>query len=64
MQMLTMVPGYGGQSVSVFRLTPPETSYSRYFLGIGVEVPFSCNFLLLCMGIVLPSRAKVSLYLI
>ena len=52
-------------SISVLPLhTPPwETSYSRYFLGIGAEVPFFCNFLL-CMGVGLTSRAEVSLYLI
>ena len=53
-------------SISVFPLTTPtwETSYSRYFLEIGVEVSFFCNFFLLCMGVGLPSRAEVPLYLI
>ena len=36
----------------------------KIILGIGVEVSFFCNFFLLCMGIGLPSRADVSLYLI
>ena len=55
----------GGQIGSVFFLTTPpwETSYSRCFLGFGAEVSFSCNFFLLCLGIGLPSRAEVSLYL-
>ena len=53
-------------SVSVLlRTTPPwETLYSRYFLGIGVEFSFFCNFFLLCMGGGLPTRAEASLYLI
>ena len=43
-------PGWA-VSVSVIPLTTPrwETSYSRYFLGNGVEVCFFCNFFLLCM---------------
>ena len=51
-------------SVRVLPLTTPpwETSYSRYFLEIGAEVSFFSNFLLLCMGIGLPSRTEVSLY--
>ena len=68
----THANGYNGAwpgwavSVSVLRLTTSswETSYSRYFLGIRAEVSFFCNFFLLCMGIGLPSRAEVSLYLI
>ena len=54
----------GGRTGSVFSLTIPpwETSYSRWFLGIGVKVSFFCNFFLLCLGIGLPSRAEVSLY--
>ena len=57
-------PGWA-VSVSVLLLRLPwETSYRRYFLGIGAEVSFFCNFFLLCMGVVLPSRAEVSLYLI
>ena len=53
-------------SISVLPLTttPWETSYSRYFLGIGMEVSFFYNFFLLFMGIGLPSRIEVSLYLI
>ena len=53
-------------SVSVLRLTtyPVKDFYSRYFLGIGEEVSFFCNFFLLCMGIVLPNREEISLYLI
>ena len=56
-------PGWA-VSISVLPLTTPplETPYSRYFLGIGAEVSFFCNFFLLCMGIGLPSRAEVSLY--
>ena len=52
-------------SVSVLLLTtaPWEISYSRCFLELGIEVPF-CNFFLLCLGVILPSRAEVSLYLI
>ena len=47
-------------SVSVLPLTttPWETSYSRYFLGIGAEVSFFCNFFLLCMGGGLPTEQK------
>ena len=58
-------PGWA-VSISVLPLTtaPRETSYSRYFLGIGAEVSSFCNFFLLCMGAGLPSRAEVSLYLI
>ena len=58
-------PGWA-VSISVLPLTTPpcETSYSRYFLGTGVEVSFFCKFFLLCMGIGLPSRAEVSLYTI
>ena len=43
-------PGWA-VSVSVLPLTTPlcETSYSRYFLGIGAEVSFFYNSLLLCM---------------
>jgi len=53
-------------SISVLPLTTPpwETSYSRCFLGIRAKVSFFCNFFLLCMGVGLPSRAEVSLYLI
>ena len=42
MQMVTMVAAQGTVSVSVLPLTTPhlETSYSRYFLGIEVEVSF------------------------
>ena len=32
-----------------------------FFLGIGAEVSFFCDFFLLCMGVGLPSRAEVSL---
>ena len=55
----------GGWTGSMFFLTTPpwETSYSRCFLGIGAEVSFFCNFFLLCLGVGLPSRAEVSLYL-
>ena len=44
-------------SISVLPLTTSlwETSYSRSFF---------CNFFLLCLGVGLPSRAEVSLYLI
>ena len=58
-------PGWA-VSISVLPLTttPWETSYSRYFLGIGAEVSFFCNFFLLCIYVGLPSRAEVSLYLI
>ena len=58
-------PGWA-VSVSVLSLTTPpwETLYSRCFLGIGAEVSFFCNFFLLCLGLGLPSRAEVSLYLI
>jgi len=58
-------PGWA-VSISVLPLTTPpwETSYSSYFLGIGAQISFLCNFFLLCMGICLPSRAEVSLYLI
>ena len=47
-------------SISVLPLTTPprETSYSRYFLGIGAEVSFFCNFFLLCMGVGLPAEQK------
>lgn len=53
-------------SVSVLPLTTPcwETSKSRSFLGTGAEVFFFCNFFLLCMGVGLPNKAEVSLYLI
>ena len=55
----------GGRTGSVFFLTtlPWDTSYSRCFLGFGAEVSFFWNFFLLCLGIGLPSRAEVSLYL-
>ena len=51
-------------SVSVLPLTTSlrETSYSRYFLGIGTEVSFFCNFLPLFMGVGLPRRAEVSIW--
>ena len=53
-------------SISGLPLTTPpwETSYSKCFLGIGAGVSFFCNFFLLCLGVGLPSRAEVSLYLI
>ena len=55
----------GGRTGSVFSLTtlPWETSYSGCFLGFGAEVSFFCNFFLLCLGVGLPGRAEVSLYL-
>ena len=55
----------GGQTGSVFFLTTPpwETSHSRCFLGFGVEVSFFCNLFLLCLGVGVPSRTEVSLYL-
>ena len=49
-------------SVSVLPLTAPprrKTSYSRYFLWIGAEVSSFCNYFLLGVGVVLPSRAEV-----
>ena len=53
-------------SISGLPLTTPpwETSYSKCFLGIGAGISFFCNFFLLCLGVGLPSRAEVSLYLI
>ena len=54
----------GGFSVLPLTTAPWEALYLRYFLGIGAEVSFSCNFFLLCMGVGLPSRAEVSLNLI
>ena len=55
----------GGRTGSVFFLTTPpwETSYSRCFLKFGAEISFFCPFFLLCLGIGLPSRAEVFLYL-
>ena len=50
---------------NVFPLTqhigPVREFILKYFLGIGAEVSFFCNFFLLCIGIGLPSRAEVSL---
>ena len=67
----TLANGYYGAwpgwavSVSLLPLTPCwETSKSRSFLGTGAEVFFFCNFFLLCMGVGLPNKAEVSLYLI
>ena len=69
---ITHTNGYYGAwpgcvvSVTVFPITTSlwKTSYSWFFLGIGAEVSFFCNFFLLCMVLGLPSRAEVSLYLI
>ena len=41
-----------------------ETSYAKYFLGVGVEVSFFCNYFLLLVGSVMPTGVDVSLYLI
>lgn len=52
-------------SVKGSRTTHPrETSYSRYFLGIGVEVSFLCKYFPLGVGIILPHKGQVSLHLI
>ena len=61
MQMVTLVSGKGRsfQSVSF-----PKQLSLRDFLGTGTEVSVFCNFFLLFMHVVLPSRVKVSLYLI
>ena len=49
---------------SLTTLPHRETSYSGYFLGIGAEVSFFCNYFLLEVGAILASRVEVSLYLI
>ena len=46
----------------------PNNFPLKYFIlkmlfGNWGEVSFFCNFFLLCMGLGLPSRAEVSLYL-
>ena len=63
MQMVAMVPGQGGR----FQSASPNKSPRRDFilkilLGNWVRGLF-CKFFLLCLGIGLPSRAEVSLYL-
>ena len=64
MQMVAMVPGQGGR----FQSASPNKSPRRDFilkilLGNWVRGLF-CKFFLLCLGVGLPSRAEVSLYLI
>lgn len=47
-------------SVKGSRTTHPrETSYSRYFLGIGVEVSFLCKYFPLGVGTILPHKRRL-----
>lgn len=66
MHMVTMsLARVGGFSrCASLNSSPRETSYARHFLGTGAEAASFCNSCLLCVGIVLPSRAEASLYLL
>ena len=66
MQMVTMVPGQGEwfQSLCFPWQLPPRDFILKILPGDWGRGLFFCNFFLLCMGIGLSSRAKVSLYLI
>ena len=66
MHMVTMsLARVGGFSrCASLNSSPRETSYARHFLGTGAEAASFCNSCLLCVGIVLRSRAEASLYLL